>query len=216
MNVKKPKKPNYKKDSFDQITDPWERRLEFVRSVGEGVRKTLGHVRQQIAFNIMKASGRYKSVTYGVKVPLKSVGHRVKHEIDILCVGHNGDVELYNVKSRTHSNTDDPHDTVRLPVAARDVVQREHPDKRVTYQILRLGGGSLQAWDDQGITTVELNQFLSDLAGHEINVEQEETVERQGLWKKTALRRCDELGVTYEYGISVLRENGVPADLLIY
>lgn len=204
------KRIDYRKARFDQITDEGEYRFLFAASVGQAAKIAMGNVLEGYVHRLLSESGRYDHVLHRLTVNVSEFnqGGRTEHEIDI--VGETaGAVDCFNSKSATRSNTEDPHHVVKLYVAARQAVQQLYPTKLVTYRMLRLDGKPIPEYDVVGITTVDMNWYLSTTCKRNVNVEQELKVERCKEYRKAAKRLCRSLGRDPLWGLEILARDGL-------
>ena len=190
---------------FRSIDDEGERQLQFLGSVVQSSKITMGTLLEEFVCELVTSSREFTSVKHGVKVDVSccNAGSRKKHVVDIMC--ERGDsISCFNVKSFTRSNTEDPCLLVELYVAAREETQRLNPGKHVSYQMLRIGGTPIPIYDERGVTTLDLNGWLSTLCSRTVNVEREMASLRPGVYVRSAKKLCKSLGLPASYGLDLL------------
>jgi hypothetical protein len=207
-----PRKPDYRKARFDQIEDPGEFALRFSHSVVQATTISMGMSDiEAFVDTIARLSGRFMDVQRKVNVDLArfNVGGRPCHEVDHVWTTATA-IRLVNSKSGTRSNTEDPALTVKFYVAARNAVQQTHPSKLVTYEMLMLNvSKSVPVYEANGITTLDMNQHLTELRGAEVNIEKEQKIQRHARYRQSARKLCKAIDRPESYGIEVLSRFGL-------
>lgn len=156
------------------VSDPKILSQEIYRSVLTGGRNQRGHLFEKIVKDVFVKSGRYDKVDRELVVVFTD-GEQARqiHKVDIVTYTSTH-VNMWNVKSRTTSGTDDPNHTVITYERALREMKKKFPERVVQYGVLRLGGYEIPEWTARGFQTFDLNTVLSEHAGYSVNVEEED------------------------------------------
>lgn len=193
-------------DQYRAITHPMLFAAKIVSSAIHGTYISRGDDYHALLAKYARESGTFDAVLVEHKVKLdRLVGTRLTHIVDIVCIT-DSTVDMYNVKSRAIEGTHDFGLTVQTYLAARESMQRQHPDKTVEYRILRIGGEPIEEFDRVGVTTQDASAWATKMCGQPIDIESDSMIEAITLEKieRKIKAKCEELGLPSSVAESML------------